>query len=205
MPARVGVRELRQNLSVHLRRVRAGERLEVTERGRPVAALVPIDRPGSALDRLVAAGRASRPEGDPLARAGAAAWAGLTAGRLRPRRSPSGRGVVTVLLYSDSSALVKLVVPEPESGALWDGLAQWPERVSSALARVELLREVHRARAVLADLRRDGAATWEKFSGGRQGTLWYYRALADLFGAAAPGFLADELERVVAEIERLAA
>jgi len=39
---RVGVREIRQNLSVHLRRVKAGETIEVTERGVPVARLVPI-------------------------------------------------------------------------------------------------------------------------------------------------------------------
>ena len=39
---RVGVRELRQNLSVYLRRVRSGESLEVTERGQPVATLQPI-------------------------------------------------------------------------------------------------------------------------------------------------------------------
>jgi prevent-host-death family protein len=39
---RVGVRELRQNLSVYLRRVRRGEKLEVTERGRPVAILQPL-------------------------------------------------------------------------------------------------------------------------------------------------------------------
>jgi prevent-host-death family protein len=36
---RVGVRQLRQNLSVYLRRVRRGESLEVTERGQPVAVL----------------------------------------------------------------------------------------------------------------------------------------------------------------------
>lgn len=42
-PARVGVRELRQNLSVYLRRVRQGETLEVTERGEPVARLSPLD------------------------------------------------------------------------------------------------------------------------------------------------------------------
>jgi len=40
-PARVGVRELRQNLSVYLRRVKAGETLEVTERGTVVARLEP--------------------------------------------------------------------------------------------------------------------------------------------------------------------
>lgn len=40
--ARVGVRELRQNLSVYLRRVEAGETLEVTDHGRPVASLGPL-------------------------------------------------------------------------------------------------------------------------------------------------------------------
>jgi prevent-host-death family protein len=44
-PARVGVRELRQNLSVYLRRVEAGETLDVTEHGRPVARLEPIHEP----------------------------------------------------------------------------------------------------------------------------------------------------------------
>jgi prevent-host-death family protein len=40
-PARVGVRELRQNLSVYLDRVKAGESLDVTERGQVVARLGP--------------------------------------------------------------------------------------------------------------------------------------------------------------------
>jgi len=39
---RVGVRELRQNLSVYLRRVRRGEALLVTERGQAIAALQPL-------------------------------------------------------------------------------------------------------------------------------------------------------------------
>jgi prevent-host-death family protein len=52
---RVGVRELRQNLSVYLRRVKSGQRLEVTEHGRPVALLEPIvdeaDDPLASLER----------------------------------------------------------------------------------------------------------------------------------------------------------
>lgn len=59
-PPRVGVRELRQNLSVYLDRVKAGETLEVTEHGEPVAQLGP--RPAKArsiLDRLIAEGRAT--------------------------------------------------------------------------------------------------------------------------------------------------
>ena len=51
------------------------------------------------------------------------------------------------LLYLDSSALVKLVVAEPETPALLEFLARWPHRVSSALARVEVARAVKRARS----------------------------------------------------------
>lgn len=51
------------------------------------------------------------------------------------------------LLYLDSSALVKLVVAEPETAALLRFLAGWPHRISSALARVEVVRAVNRAGA----------------------------------------------------------
>lgn len=51
---RVGVRELRQNLSVYLRRVRRGEALEVTERGRPVAVLQPLSASADVFVRLAA-------------------------------------------------------------------------------------------------------------------------------------------------------
>ncbi len=58
------------------------------------------------------------------------------------------------LLYLDSSALVKLVVAEPETPALLEFLAGWPHRVSSALARVEVLRAVRRTGAGSAVHRR---------------------------------------------------
>ena len=64
---RSGVRELRQNLSVYLRRVKAGEIIEVTERGQRVAVLAPGGEGLTALDRLVAAGRAAPARGDLLA------------------------------------------------------------------------------------------------------------------------------------------
>jgi prevent-host-death family protein len=57
MAQRVGVRELRQNLSVYLRRVKAGESLEVTERGRPVARLVPPSTGDQYWDRMIAEGK----------------------------------------------------------------------------------------------------------------------------------------------------
>jgi prevent-host-death family protein len=56
---RVGVRELRQNLSVYLKLVREeGRAYEVTERGQPVAHLTPLpDRPISTYEQMVADGR----------------------------------------------------------------------------------------------------------------------------------------------------
>ena len=61
---RIGVRELRQHASRYLDRVKAGETVEVTERGRLVALLVPPDPATSARQRLIASGRlipATRP------------------------------------------------------------------------------------------------------------------------------------------------
>ena len=49
------------------------------------------------------------------------------------------------LLYLDSSALVKLVLPEKESEALLESLSPWPVRVTSELARVEVVRAARRA------------------------------------------------------------
>ena len=63
-PSNVGVRELRQNLSVYLDRVKKGEVLTVTEHGAAVAILRPLPPASSALDRLVAEGRVRRPSRD---------------------------------------------------------------------------------------------------------------------------------------------
>lgn len=57
----VGVRELRQNLSIYLDRVKKGEALTVTEHGAAVAILRPLAPASSTLDRLVAEGRATAP------------------------------------------------------------------------------------------------------------------------------------------------
>ena len=62
---RVGIRELRQNASAVLRRVEAGEIIEVTDRGRAVARIVPMHE-ASRLEQLLAEGRASRTTGDVL-------------------------------------------------------------------------------------------------------------------------------------------
>jgi prevent-host-death family protein len=54
---RIGVRELRQNASKYLAKVKAGETVEVTERGTLVALLVPPSVDATAVDRLIAEGK----------------------------------------------------------------------------------------------------------------------------------------------------
>ena len=49
--------------------------------------------------------------------------------------------------YLDTSALLKLIVPEAESRALWEWLADWPDRFTSTLAQVESFRVLKRGKA----------------------------------------------------------
>ena len=82
----IGVRELKAQLSMHLRRVAGGERLVVTDRGRPIASLVPVERV-PALDwahAMVAEGRARWSGGKPI---------GLSK-RIRSRGTPTSQMVL---------------------------------------------------------------------------------------------------------------
>jgi prevent-host-death family protein len=63
----VGVRDLKNRLSHHLKRVRAGTRLTVTERGKPIATLAPVEEKDDLawLHKMVAEGRAHWSGGKP--------------------------------------------------------------------------------------------------------------------------------------------
>ena len=65
--------------------------------------------------------------------------------------------------------------------------------------------KLHNARSVLADYRLAGEDLWNRFNGGRDGTLWYYRAVVDTLQEAGGGPVTGELDRVVTELERLSA
>ena len=65
--------------------------------------------------------------------------------------------------------------------------------------------KLHNARSLLSDYRTTGEPIWKRFNGGKEGTMWYYRALLRAFQAAGPTPLVEELERVVSELERLVA
>jgi len=66
--------------------------------------------------------------------------------------------------------------------------------------------KLHNTRAILAELRRDGLEVFGRFSGKKDGTLWYYRALVTAFREHRDhGDLVDELDRVATQIEKLSA
>lgn len=63
---------------------------------------------------------------------------------------------------------------------------------------VSLADKTHNSEAILFDYRVLGDALWDRFSGGADGTRWYYNALAELFSRAMPGRLSDRLSRAAA-------
>ncbi|MBF0501266.1 MAG: HD domain-containing protein [Candidatus Riflebacteria bacterium] len=64
--------------------------------------------------------------------------------------------------------------------------------------------KLHNARAILRDLRAHGDDLWQRFNGGKDGTLWYYNELVQIFDKVGPVKLAEELSAVVHEIQILA-
>jgi (p)ppGpp synthase/HD superfamily hydrolase len=65
--------------------------------------------------------------------------------------------------------------------------------------------KLHNVRAILMNYRQEREKLWSRFNGGKQGSLWYYRALVNAFGDGKrirP--LVQELDRVLTELERLA-
>jgi GTP pyrophosphokinase len=96
-------------------------------------------------------------------------------------------------------------VPKPPWRARKEEYIAHVGHASPSVRRVSLADKLHNARAVLHDQRQIGDAIFSRFAGGKAGTIWYYRTLAHIFLATASGPNAAELDRVVTEMERLAA
>jgi (p)ppGpp synthase/HD superfamily hydrolase len=90
----------------------------------------------------------------------------------------------------------------------------WRERKEAYLAHlkdapeaailVSLADKVNNSRSLVTDLREQGPAVFDKFKGGHDGTLWYYRRLVEELAARTSGPLYDDLVALVNEMHRLA-
>jgi GTP pyrophosphokinase len=78
------------------------------------------------------------------------------------------------------------------------------EVATPAVLLVSASDKLHNARSILADLRELGDELWTRVNRGSRDQLWYYGTLRDVFARRLPGRLADELDRTVRDINRLA-
>lgn len=78
------------------------------------------------------------------------------------------------------------------------------DHLATAPASVRLVSacdKLHNCRSILTDYRTHGDALWDRFKGGKAGTLWYYRSLVQQFQRFGSTPLINELAQVVSELE----
>jgi len=86
---------------------------------------------------------------------------------------------------------------KPRKEAYLEGMAA---KSADALL-VSLADKTHNAEAILADFRHMGDALFDRFTGRKEGTLWYYGALSEVFTRRIPGPAADRLARAVKALQ----
>ena len=64
--------------------------------------------------------------------------------------------------------------------------------------------KLNNVRSILSDYRAIGESVWSRFNGGREGTLWYYRTLRDVFLRYKRNRITRDLELAVDELDSLA-
>jgi (p)ppGpp synthase/HD superfamily hydrolase len=75
---------------------------------------------------------------------------------------------------------------------------------SPSVRLVSMADKLHNARSILQDYRTYGNTVWERFTVGKDESLWYYRSLVEAFRAAGTSPLLEEIDRVVSELDSLA-
>ena len=97
------------------------------------------------------------------------------------------------------------VTPKPPWRERKEAYLEHLETASASALLVSCADKLHNARAVVSDLRLIGDRLWSRFNASKDESLWYYRALAEVFRRrAAPEMLVGELERTVQDMIRLA-
>jgi (p)ppGpp synthase/HD superfamily hydrolase len=72
---------------------------------------------------------------------------------------------------------------------------------SSEIRRVALADKLHNARSIVADWEREGEKVWQRFKGGKEGTLWFYRSFLEIYQQKVSNSFTQELERLIYRLE----
>ncbi len=93
--------------------------------------------------------------------------------------------------------------PKPAWRARKEAYVTHIATASRSVRLVSACDKLHNARSLSRDYRVLGEELWQRFTGGRSGTLWYYRAMTEALRAAGSSELVEELDRAVTELESL--
>lgn len=74
---------------------------------------------------------------------------------------------------------------------------------SASVRLVSAADKLYNCQSILKDYRQIGDEIWQRFTGKKEGTLWYYRSLVNAFRQVETTPLIEELDRVVSELEQL--
>jgi (p)ppGpp synthase/HD superfamily hydrolase len=110
-----------------------------------------------------------------------------------------GERVVSIV----DSCTESCTIPKPPWRDRKLGYIEQMRRASPSVLRVSMADKLHNARSILADIERVGESVWDKFKGGKAGTLWFYRSLLEIYRQTGSNFLVSEIERAVDRLESL--
>ena len=100
------------------------------------------------------------------------------------------------------------LVEHPEEKLPWrerkEGYLAHVEGASTSVCLVSAADKLHNVRSIIRDLRMHGDEVWERFQGKRDGTLWYYEAVAGALLRRYHSPLTRDLQREVEEMLTLA-
>ncbi len=96
-------------------------------------------------------------------------------------------------------------LPKPPWRARKEAYVAHLETVGRDVLLVSAADKLHNARAIVTDLRTLGPAMFARFTGGMEGSIWYYETLSATFTRLLPGALAVDLAEAVTEMRHLAA
>lgn len=122
--------------------------------------------------------------------------------RLRDIEASFGANVARMV-----EGLSDTLVEDPTNKEPWEKRKRdYVERLRFEPADVQLISaadKLYNARTMLDEYRAVGSTVWDRFKRGRREQLWYFHAVVEIFKASGRNRIVDELERVLAELERI--
>jgi (p)ppGpp synthase/HD superfamily hydrolase len=97
-----------------------------------------------------------------------------------------------------------VVTPKPPWRERKERYLQHLAEAPADLLLISACDKLHNARSIVEDYAVVGAKLWQRFSGGRDGTIWYYQSLAAIFRARGPARLAGLLGELSERMSRFA-